>query len=602
MLEREIEITGRTRATIALVLALGALLGGCDPDPEDDATGATGTTTSASDSSSASGSTSTSSAGGSSSSSGSSTSSGGATCMPDTCGTHGTCDDASGAPVCACDDGWYGSTCDACAFRVDPAATGIGDGATWHDAFTSIQPAIDAAATMSPEACDVWIAEGTYYVYATAKTDTIRMADHVSLRGGFSGTETIPEHADPVAHPTVLSGRQSASSANRVEHVVTADGVRGTLDGLTIRDGGGSASAWFGAGIIVESKLGPTELTMSRSELTENVAAADGGAIHARATAPYTIALTVEDSSLHDNVAGSRGSGIFCQAARCAVRRSRFRANGSLDFYAFGEAVVLADDEFADGNYPVQISGQGPGGPTTVLENLRFERNDGAALGLFDGSFEIRNGLFLSSLWALELHDTVGSVTLVNSTIVGSYIAIYQGNPLTNVTVRNSIIALGGELGNTYPALKDTVVVDHSNVQGWGNQPALGNIDVDPLFVSVPKTFDVDLSDPLSSTSVTVFHPEFYAVGHILEIAHDGVPRTVTQIASKKISFTPAITAPLTYGREIRNWRSAFGSIDLHTLPASPCHNAADPAAATSADIDGAPRDATPDMGAYEHP
>ena len=36
------------------------------------------------------------------------------TCQPNSCNNHGTCDDTSGSPVCTCDTGYAGATCDQC--------------------------------------------------------------------------------------------------------------------------------------------------------------------------------------------------------------------------------------------------------------------------------------------------------------------------------------------------------------------------------------------------------------------------------------------------------------------------------------------------------
>ncbi len=77
---------------------------------------------------------------------------------------------------------------------VTPTGAGIKDGSSWANAASSIQAAIDAAATISENQPVVWVAKGTYLangVYQTGNGKTCCLLGHggVKLYGGFNGDE-----------------------------------------------------------------------------------------------------------------------------------------------------------------------------------------------------------------------------------------------------------------------------------------------------------------------------------------------------------------------------------------------------------------------------
>lgn len=80
---------------------------------------------------------------------------------------------------------------------VDADATGSGDGTSWENAYNNLHPALDGA----PEGAFILVAEGMYRADSTFVID-----QELTLLGGFDGTETSTDQADPANNLTILSG------------------------------------------------------------------------------------------------------------------------------------------------------------------------------------------------------------------------------------------------------------------------------------------------------------------------------------------------------------------------------------------------------------
>jgi hypothetical protein len=148
---------------------------------------------------------------------------------------------------------------------VDASATGTNSGASWTNAYTSLQSALSASSGGGNH--QVWVAAGTYKpTTGTDRTATFQLLNNVALYGGFAGAdstlyqggETALSQRDPSGNPTILSGdlygNDDPNDPNFVNYgdnsyrVLDARASSSTdrtliLDGFTITGGNASASS-----------------------------------------------------------------------------------------------------------------------------------------------------------------------------------------------------------------------------------------------------------------------------------------------------------------------------------------------------------------------
>ena len=138
---------------------------------------------------------------------------------------------------------------------VTPMGAGIQDGSSWANAASSIQTAIDAAASITENQPVVWVAKGTYLangVYQTGngKTCCILGHDGVKLYGSFNGDE--PANYD-------LSLRDLENNATILDaecHCYVIGTQSSEWDGFNIQHGGqGGVYSYSGASTIQNCKI-----------------------------------------------------------------------------------------------------------------------------------------------------------------------------------------------------------------------------------------------------------------------------------------------------------------------------------------------------------
>lgn len=156
-------------------------------------------------------------------------------------------------------------------------AIGANNGTSWSNAYTALQPAIDAA--MSGD--QVWIATGTYKPNDSDPTNLSRslsfsLKNGVAVYGGFSGTETTLSERNPALHPVTLSGdllgndsatgtlasSSLATISDNSLQVIRNSSLISTavLDSVIVRGGNadGANGTSSGGGMINSSSASPT--------------------------------------------------------------------------------------------------------------------------------------------------------------------------------------------------------------------------------------------------------------------------------------------------------------------------------------------------------
>ena len=122
---------------------------------------------------------------------------------------------------------------------VDYSSSGTNTGASWTNAYTSLQSAVTNAVSGD----EVWVAAGTYIpsAYPVGRTSTdIReysfyLESGVEYYGGFAGTETLRSQRDYANNATVLSGNITGNNCYHV--LVSANESSVVLDGFTVTAG-----------------------------------------------------------------------------------------------------------------------------------------------------------------------------------------------------------------------------------------------------------------------------------------------------------------------------------------------------------------------------
>lgn len=171
---------------------------------------------------------------------------------------------------------------------VKSTATGLGNGSSWTDAYTSLQEAIDKAIPGDV----ICVAQGTYLPTHILGDDTLRnrtfyINKSIVLYGGFigdPGTEGSFEERNPGLYVTTLSGDVGVAGVvtDNAFHVVYFDHVSDSthLDGFVIADGNSINGGGFngtGAGIFNNATAGRSHPVIANCIIRHNEASENAG-------------------------------------------------------------------------------------------------------------------------------------------------------------------------------------------------------------------------------------------------------------------------------------------------------------------------------------
>lgn len=266
---------------------------------------------------------------------------------------------------------------------VNLAATGTQSGASWANAFTTLQPAINAAASGD----SIFVAKGTYYPTVAADGISVNNRDKAfvlkndtRLFGGFAGTETnfaaraTDSNSLHVTNRTTLSGNlgNAADSTDNAYHVVISVGLLSFIfDGFTVADGyadgltplmiGGRAiGRHYGGGVFNDSTIGGYSNVVFANNTAKSFNAEEGGG---GGMYNYKGSLTIFTAVFFRNHAqNANGGGMKNNASKPSVLNSHFYQNtastddeggGAINNVAHSDAVfnnLLIEENWTDGS------------------------------------------------------------------------------------------------------------------------------------------------------------------------------------------------------------------------------------------------------------
>lgn len=122
--------------------------------------------------------------------------------------------------------------------------SGVEDGTSWASAFTTLQPALDAAATDGGG--EVWVAQGIYGEPRGGAHGAVMLREGVEVYGGFAGAETARDQRDYKSFPVLIDGSAALGGLPAIHVVIGADNAR--LDGVAVAGGSAQGSGTDGGG------------------------------------------------------------------------------------------------------------------------------------------------------------------------------------------------------------------------------------------------------------------------------------------------------------------------------------------------------------------
>ena len=300
--------------------------------------------------------------------------------------------------------------------HVRASATGANNGASWTDAYTSLQSGL-AAATSGQQ---VWVAAGTYSPGA-AQDATFTLENGVAVYGGFPAAGGDWASRDAGANVTTLNGGGNGTGDVAASyHVVTAPAgtdATAVLDGFTVRGantyynsntkGGGllvygsptltdlviktNYSCLCGAGMYIQDG-GPT---LTHITFKDNVATWYGAALAIRNGSPTMRDITFLNNRVSSGIYG--GGGMHVVGGHTTLTDALFTGNSALS----GGGIGLTS--FVPGG-----DAQGGGGtsyPDTTLAltnvvlaaNTALQGGGGAGMNAAGGSATLTNVDFVAN-------------------------------------------------------------------------------------------------------------------------------------------------------------------------------------------------------------
>ncbi len=417
-------------------------------------------------------------------------------------------------------------------------ASGTEDGKSWETAFTTIQPAIDAAYEDSPG--QVWVAEGTYdeqrvsmlevspeiYPGVLDDTGSLLMREEVHIFGGFTGNETVRAQRDWDAHPSTIDASVARNGEAGYHTVVGADNA--TLDGFVIT--GGNANGEHGS----SSAIGWGFLNLETSPTMRNctfvgnsTGSNNGGEVVNLRCGPIisgcvfvnTVGWAVNEGSSWSTITHCRfannawayGGAIQIHESRTTIDHCEFSDNNISHFGAMilssGGNVKVRNCTFTDNHFDRESRAISNYGGTASVERCVFQGNSAAVPLVLASSYfaserrktSVTNCVFsgnvaTSVVSAIDVGDWAGGLGL-SLDVTNCTFADNTASPVLSIDEADADIINcifwnnASEEISSHTYYTSTVVTSCDIQGGW---PGYSILDSAPMFVD-PENGDFRL-------------------------------------------------------------------------------------------------------------
>jgi hypothetical protein len=268
---------------------------------------------------------------------------------------------------------------------VKQGATGLNNGTSWANAYTSL----DAALTASTTGQSIWVAAGTYKPATPAPNNSFTLFSGVNLYGGFVGTETALTQRNIAANATILSGdilgnditgNFDQNRTDNTQHVLivveVTPGTGSEIDGCTIRGGQtlvGSTNGDLsrrGGGMIINAKV-----TVRNCDFNDNFG--ESGAALAAIEA-LSDGILIENCIFQANKAAEDGVCFLRSTPTGLIKNCIFRNNNTKRgaLYPSNATNMQIDGCLFEGNQGVNFgAGMFTWQSTFTLTNSIFRKN-----------------------------------------------------------------------------------------------------------------------------------------------------------------------------------------------------------------------------------
>ncbi len=367
---------------------------------------------------------------------------------------------------------------------VNADAAGANNGASWVNARTTLQSALDQAASGD----EIRVAAGTYRPTARTEPDDPRsaafqMKNGVAIYGGFNGTEENREERNWMTNVTILSGdigTEGDNSDNCYHVFYHAESLAlnntAILDGATIT---GSYNEGFGfGGGMYNNGSSPMLVNCTFSN---NSGERGGGMYNANFSSPTLTNCVFTGNSSNSEFALDDGGGMYNFyhsspiVTNCTFSGNTAGSGGGGMYNSYDSSPILTNCTFSgnSASYGGGMVNHALSSPTLV--NCSF----------FNNSAESGGGMCNIS----------SSPTLVNCSFSGNSAgrkggAMFNGYSVYlwisspfSPTITNCIFWGNAAPANSeiYNSTENVPTITYSDIQG--GYPGEGNIDADPLFI-----------------------------------------------------------------------------------------------------------------------